>query len=89
MIGNGWFSPYHQYHSYLTFAYETGILLRGSDESVEAEEEWRKCEVELGRQVEKNKERVTRVGDPARVEVLIPVCEGLTGAGMKGMKVKS
>ncbi|KAI0842576.1 alpha/beta-hydrolase [Hypoxylon sp. FL0890] len=47
LIGNGWVSPPEQYEAYLTFAYEKGIVAKGSDTAVKLEAQYRVCRKDL------------------------------------------
>lgn len=47
MIGNGWIAPNEQYEAYLTFAYEKGIVEKGSDLAGKLESQLRTCRNEL------------------------------------------
>ncbi|KAI1327206.1 Alpha/Beta hydrolase protein [Xylariaceae sp. FL0255] len=47
LIGNGWISPTHQYEAYLTFAYEKGVVQKGSDIANKLEAQWISCKEEL------------------------------------------
>ncbi|KAI0601492.1 Alpha/Beta hydrolase protein [Biscogniauxia sp. FL1348] len=47
MIGNGWVAPNEQYEAYLTFAYEKGIVQKGSDIAGRLESQYRECRKEL------------------------------------------
>ncbi|KAI2623810.1 Alpha/Beta hydrolase protein [Xylaria nigripes] len=47
MIGNGWMSPKEQYEAYLTFAFEKGIVEKGSDIAVKLQGQLRTCGNEL------------------------------------------
>ncbi|KAH9900218.1 Alpha/Beta hydrolase protein [Xylariomycetidae sp. FL2044] len=47
LIGNGWISPNEQYEAYLTFAYEKGIVQKGSDVSGTLEGLYRTCQKQL------------------------------------------
>ncbi|KAF2967631.1 hypothetical protein GQX73_g5936 [Xylaria multiplex] len=43
MIGNGWIAPNEQYEAYITFAYEKGIVTKGSELSAKLEAQLRIC----------------------------------------------
>lgn len=43
MIGNGWISPPEQYEAYLQFAYEKGIVQKGSETAQQIEGTYRQC----------------------------------------------
>ncbi|KAI0881827.1 alpha/beta-hydrolase [Annulohypoxylon maeteangense] len=47
LIGNGWVSPPEQYEAYLAFAYEKGIVAKGSDASGKLEAQYRVCRKDL------------------------------------------
>ncbi|KAI0974168.1 Alpha/Beta hydrolase protein [Xylaria arbuscula] len=47
MIGNGWIAPNEQYEAYLTFAYEKGIVQKGSDLASKLEVQLRVCRNDL------------------------------------------
>jgi carboxypeptidase D len=47
MIGNGWIAPNEQYEAYLTFAYEKGIVKKGSDLAAKLEAQLRTCRNDL------------------------------------------
>ncbi|KAI0146946.1 Alpha/Beta hydrolase protein [Xylariaceae sp. FL1272] len=47
LIGNGWISPNDQYPAYLSFAYEKGIVQRGSDTGNKLEEQLKACRAEM------------------------------------------
>ncbi|KAI1462695.1 alpha/beta-hydrolase [Annulohypoxylon moriforme] len=47
LIGNGWVSPPEQYEAYLSFAYEKGIVAKGSDTSGKLEAQYRVCRKDL------------------------------------------
>ncbi|KAI1416238.1 alpha/beta-hydrolase [Hypoxylon sp. FL1857] len=47
LIGNGWVSPPEQYEAYLTFAYEKGIVAKGSDIAGKLEAQYRVCQKDL------------------------------------------
>lgn len=47
MIGNGWISGEDQYSSYIDFMYEQGILQKGTIAANNAEEQQRKCDIQL------------------------------------------
>ncbi|KAI8624856.1 alpha/beta-hydrolase [Xylariaceae sp. FL1651] len=47
MIGNGWIAPNEQYEAYLTFAYEKGIVKKGSDLASKLEVQLRMCRNDL------------------------------------------
>ncbi|KAI1171506.1 Alpha/Beta hydrolase protein [Nemania sp. FL0916] len=47
MIGNGWIAPNEQYEAYLTFAYEKGIVEKGSDLGNKLEGQLRNCRNDL------------------------------------------
>lgn len=44
LIGNGWISPEEQYKSYLSFAYEKGLVERGSDVAKRLESQQAVCD---------------------------------------------
>lgn len=43
LIGNGWISPEEQYKSYLSYAYESGLLEKGSENAKSAEAQQAVC----------------------------------------------
>ncbi|KAA1097508.1 hypothetical protein PGT21_009210 [Puccinia graminis f. sp. tritici] len=43
MMGNPWINPKVQYLSYLDFAYERGMIVKGTSSAVEAEKSFQKC----------------------------------------------
>ncbi|CAF9914223.1 Cell death protease [Imshaugia aleurites] len=43
LIGNGWISPVEQYDSYLTMAYDAGVIQGGSEEANELEKQHQRC----------------------------------------------
>ncbi|KAI3342434.1 Alpha/Beta hydrolase protein [Ustulina deusta] len=43
MIGNGWIAPNEQYEAYITFAYEKGLVTKGSDLATKLEAQLRVC----------------------------------------------
>jgi len=47
LIGNGWISPPEQYEAYLQFAYEKGLVQKGSDTANKLEVQLRICQKEL------------------------------------------
>ena len=47
LIGNGWISPKDQYEAYLSFAYDKGIVKKGSDVSRQLESQYRICSKDL------------------------------------------
>ncbi|KAI2470940.1 alpha/beta-hydrolase [Annulohypoxylon bovei var. microspora] len=47
LIGNGWISPPEQYEAYLSFAYDKGIVAKGSDTSGKLEAQYRVCRKDL------------------------------------------
>ncbi|KAI1260881.1 Alpha/Beta hydrolase protein [Xylariaceae sp. FL1019] len=47
LIGNGWISPNDQYPAYLSFAYEKGIVQKGSDTGNKLEEQLKACRAEM------------------------------------------
>ncbi len=47
LIGNGWISPKEQYEAYLSFAYEKGIVKKGSDVAAQLEAQYRICSKDL------------------------------------------
>lgn len=47
MIGNGWISPNEQYEAYITFAYEKGLVEKGSELANKLEAQLRVCRNEL------------------------------------------
>lgn len=44
MIGNGWIAPQEQYKAYLSFAYDKGLIERGSDSAKRLESQQAVCE---------------------------------------------
>ncbi|CAJ2503035.1 Uu.00g104290.m01.CDS01 [Anthostomella pinea] len=44
MIGNGWIAPKEQYEAYLSFAYEKGLVKKGSDIAGKLENEYKTCQ---------------------------------------------
>ncbi|KAL1879889.1 hypothetical protein VTK73DRAFT_6701 [Phialemonium thermophilum] len=47
LIGNGWISPVEQYEAYLQFAYEKGLIKKGSETANRLESQQRVCLKEL------------------------------------------
>ncbi|KAI1390044.1 alpha/beta-hydrolase [Hypoxylon trugodes] len=47
LIGNGWISPPEQYEAYLTFAYEKGLVKKGSDVGGQLDAQYRECRKNL------------------------------------------
>ncbi|KAI0543913.1 Alpha/Beta hydrolase protein [Xylaria curta] len=47
MIGNGWIAPNEQYEAYITFAYEKGIVEKGSELASKLEGQLRTCRDDL------------------------------------------
>ncbi|KAI0431717.1 Alpha/Beta hydrolase protein [Xylaria sp. FL1042] len=47
MIGNGWIAPNEQYEAYITFAYEKGIVEKGSELATKLEAQLRVCRNDL------------------------------------------
>lgn len=47
MIGNGWIAPNEQYEAYITFAYEKGIVEKGSEVASKLEGQLRTCRNDL------------------------------------------
>ncbi|KAI6089929.1 alpha/beta-hydrolase [Hypoxylon rubiginosum] len=47
LIGNGWVSPPEQYEAYLSFAYDKGLVTKGSEISVKLDAEYRQCRKDL------------------------------------------
>ena len=47
LIGNGWISPKDQYEAYLSFAYDKGIVKKGSDVAAQLESQYRICSKDL------------------------------------------
>ena len=47
MIGNGWIAPREQYEAYLTYAYEKGIVEKGSNIGTQLEAQYRVCTKDL------------------------------------------
>lgn len=64
LIGNGWISGIDQYTSYIPFAYETGVMERGSDAASVAESQQEKCMRALAKA-------------DATEHVDIPICEAI------------
>ncbi|KAF4965194.1 hypothetical protein FZEAL_10786 [Fusarium zealandicum] len=71
LIGNGWISPAEQYPAYLTFAYEKGIIEKGSDNDKKLQGDLRTCEK-------------TIATNPARVDY--GDCEAILGNILKMTK---
>ncbi|WAR55759.1 hypothetical protein PtB15_6B502 [Puccinia triticina] len=55
LMGNPWINPKVQYLSYLDFAYERGIIVKGTSSAIEAEKSFRKCEKALKKPTESNR----------------------------------
>lgn len=55
LIGNGWISPEEQYKSYLSFAYEKGLVKRDSEEAKRIETQQAVCMRALGEEGAKDK----------------------------------
>jgi carboxypeptidase D len=47
LIGNGWISPPEQYEAYLTFAYEKGLVKKGSEVGNKIDAVYEKCKQKL------------------------------------------
>ncbi|KAL1957886.1 hypothetical protein VTO42DRAFT_5451 [Malbranchea cinnamomea] len=47
IIGNGWISPFEQYHAYLSFAYDEGLIQGGTDKANLVERQMSLCLSEL------------------------------------------
>ncbi|KAI1372921.1 Alpha/Beta hydrolase protein [Hypoxylon crocopeplum] len=47
LIGNGWIAPNEQYEAYLSFAYDKGLVAKGSDTSGKLESQYRECRKDL------------------------------------------
>lgn len=47
LIGNGWISPPEQYEAYLSFAYEKGIVKKGTEIAGQLENQLRICKTQL------------------------------------------
>ncbi|KAI1081055.1 Alpha/Beta hydrolase protein [Whalleya microplaca] len=47
LIGNGWIAPREQYEAYLSFAYEKGLVEKGSEVSSQLEVQYRQCSKDL------------------------------------------
>lgn len=60
LIGNGWISPAEQYRSYLTFAYEKGIVIRNSEMATRLETHVAVCERELSKPGGKDRVDIAR-----------------------------
>ena len=43
LFGNGWTDPLNQYPAYVSYAYESGILERGSDKAKPVESQMAEC----------------------------------------------
>lgn len=43
LIGNGWISPFEQYHAYLTYAYQEGLIQDGTDGAAQVEKAMTQC----------------------------------------------
>jgi len=52
IMGNPWINPKVQYLSYLDFAYEKGMIVKGTSNAMEAETSFHKCEEALERPTE-------------------------------------
>ncbi|PLW11484.1 hypothetical protein PCANC_03686 [Puccinia coronata f. sp. avenae] len=52
MMGNPWLDPKVQYLSYLDFAYERGMIVKGTSSATEAEKSFQKCESALKKPAE-------------------------------------
>src|SRR4051794_15446217 len=55
LIGNGWIAPEEQYKAYLTFAYEKGLLQRGTDAANRIESQQAICTKQIAESGGKNK----------------------------------
>ncbi|KAH9817256.1 putative carboxypeptidase KEX1 precursor [Melampsora americana] len=44
MMGNAWINPQTQYPAYIEFAYERGMIVKGSKEAKSAEAAWQSCQ---------------------------------------------
>lgn len=64
LIGNGWISPVEQYHAYLSFSYEEGLISSGSESGKRVESQHSTC-----------LSRLDAPGGPDRVH--IPDCEAI------------
>jgi len=43
LIGNGWIDPLNQYPAYVSYAYEAGLLEKGSDKASTVENQFSEC----------------------------------------------
>lgn len=43
LIGNGWIAPIEQYHAYLSYAYQEGLIQEGTDAAMRAEKAMTQC----------------------------------------------
>ncbi|RYO79276.1 hypothetical protein DL766_002093 [Monosporascus sp. MC13-8B] len=50
LIGNGWISPKEQYEAYLSFAYEKGLVEKGSNIASQLEAQYRICSKDVATQ---------------------------------------
>lgn len=50
LIGNGWISPKDQYEAYLSFAYEKGLVEKGSNTASQLEAQYRICSKDVATQ---------------------------------------
>ncbi|KAH9471981.1 hypothetical protein Pst134EA_002609 [Puccinia striiformis f. sp. tritici] len=55
IMGNPWLNPKIQYLSYLDFAYEKGLIVKGTSSAKEAEKAFEKCEKALRRTTESSR----------------------------------
>ncbi|KAI5855013.1 alpha/beta-hydrolase [Durotheca rogersii] len=47
LIGNGWIAPTEQYEAYLSFAYDKGLVAKGSQKAGPIDAQYRQCRKEL------------------------------------------
>lgn len=65
-IGNGWMDPLNQYPAYAEFAYEKGLIKKGTPEAKALDDELESC-----------RDYMKKWEDPLKTPVHIDGCEGV------------